>query len=365
MIIYSDTIISENVMSLNRRQFVVGAGAAVGMAGLTTTVLADDDNDDDVPVEIAEVFPVADVVILENTGDDDVDLEGFVFDFLHDADTDYTDEIDEDVTLEAGETVSIWTGFQSTQIEDVEADVQIGEFDNGRINAQEDEVIALLDADGQVVDETDETSDDGQSYEDHVADQDDSDDGLEGEFSAPDGFAVTSVELIEDHEQYGCALSVTVENNTEEIWTIEIQGTVYDEGGDALASFGDPWPELDPGESREIVADVRRSDICDQIASYEGTIGFPGGENDGEAPDDENGDDDTADDGSDEDPSDDNGDDNGESDDDSGDLDEDESDDKSDELDEDCPEDDDEDDDEDEDCPEEDEPEDEPEEEDC
>lgn len=152
-------------MELNRRKFVASTAAVLSAAGLGTTVIAEES----VPVEIADVFPEAEVVILENTGEEAVDLGGHVLDWEHNGETNQTDSFDDGVTIEAGETLSVWTGYPSDG--DVEADVQIGEYDNGRLNNEEPDVVALLTPDEEVVDEAEATND-GQSYEEFLGDGD-------------------------------------------------------------------------------------------------------------------------------------------------------------------------------------------------
>lgn len=152
-------IATELDMKLNRRTFVAGAGATLGAAGLSSSAGADAS----IPVEIAEVYPEEDVVILQNTGDEDIDLGGYVMDWEHEDDTDQTDPIPEGTTIGAGQHLSVWAGFQSTQVDPIEADVRLAEYDNGRINASEPDVIALLSPDGGVVDQF-EYSIDGPAY---------------------------------------------------------------------------------------------------------------------------------------------------------------------------------------------------------
>lgn len=148
-------------MRLNRRKFVAGTGAALGAAGLGSKVGADDT----VPVEIATVYPVEDVVVLENVGDEEVDLGGYEMHWGMNLDQNQIDEFDSGITIGPGQQLSVWTGFQSTQIDDVEADVQVADHDNGRINAEEPNTLGLVAPSGDVVDRTDDTVADDPAYD--------------------------------------------------------------------------------------------------------------------------------------------------------------------------------------------------------
>lgn len=165
-------------MKLDRRTFVVGAGSTLAVAGLTSSAGANVS----IPVEIANVYPVEEVVILENTGDEDIDLGGYVIDWEHEGDQDQTDSIPQGTTIGAGQSLSVWSGFQSEQVPPIEADVRLGEYGNGRINDSESDVIALLTSGGDVVDGTEETVGDSPGYDpDEYADDDGTGDDVEDE----------------------------------------------------------------------------------------------------------------------------------------------------------------------------------------
>lgn len=134
-------------MSTHRRHVLVGTGAVLfGAASIGTGT-----GQTNVSIAIVEVNEREDTVVLENTGDEDLDLGGYRMDWEYNDDQDQTDSFDDDVTIAAGERLVVWTGFQSTEIADVEADVQIADHGNGRINDDDPDVIALLSPDGEVV----------------------------------------------------------------------------------------------------------------------------------------------------------------------------------------------------------------------
>ncbi|WP_394742444.1 hypothetical protein [Natronococcus roseus] len=140
---------------------MAGTGAVLGAAGLSSTVGADDS----IPVEIANVYPIEDVVILENVGEEAVDLGAYEMHWGMNLDQDQIDRFDSGTTIAPEQQLSVWTGFQSTQIDDVEADVQIADHDNGRINAEEPNTLGLVAPSGDVVDRTDDTVADDPAYD--------------------------------------------------------------------------------------------------------------------------------------------------------------------------------------------------------
>ncbi|QLK26545.1 lamin tail domain-containing protein [Natrinema zhouii] len=135
-------------MRLNRRRFIAGTALAAAGIGISGNVLADGH---ELPVKIVEVNPTEETVILENTGSETVDLGGYLLDWEHENDEDQTKAFEEGVTIEPGKQLSVWSGFQSTQIGDVKADYQIADYDHGRINDQDPDVIALLSPEGELV----------------------------------------------------------------------------------------------------------------------------------------------------------------------------------------------------------------------
>lgn len=128
---------------------LVGTGVGVtGLLGAGSRVIADGH---EIPVLIAGVNPTEETVVLENMGNETVDLGGYQLDWEYADDETQTDTFEQDVTIEAGAQLVVWTGFQSTQIEDVEYDYQIASYDQGRINDENPDVIAFLSPGGEVV----------------------------------------------------------------------------------------------------------------------------------------------------------------------------------------------------------------------
>lgn len=179
-------------MKMNRRKVLLGTGAAVfGAAGIGAgqSVLADDHN---IPVKIAEVKPTEETVILENTGSETVDLGGYQLDWEHENDEDQTETFEEGVTIEPGQQLSVWSGFQSTRIDAVEADYQIADHDQGRINDSDPDVIALLSPEDELVATSDgytsggDNSSGDDSNSDSNSDTDSENDGNESSADSED-----------------------------------------------------------------------------------------------------------------------------------------------------------------------------------
>lgn len=128
---------------------LVGTGVGItGLLGAGSLVSA---NEHEIPVIIVKVNPVKETIVLENIGNEPADLGGYRMDWEHADDQDQTDAFEQGVTIEAGARLVVWTGFQSTQIPDVDYDHRIADYDQGRINDDNPDVIALLSPGGMVV----------------------------------------------------------------------------------------------------------------------------------------------------------------------------------------------------------------------
>lgn len=178
----------------NRRQFIVGTGSVlIGALGVSsgTSVFA---SEHEIPVRIVDVNPQEETVILENQGNDTVDLDGYQIDweYRNDNDTQVT-PFPDGVSIGAGEQLVVWSGFQSSEIPAVEADVTMREDvgdapGDARINDNRDDVIALLSPSGEVVSTSDgevqppepEPSENGDD-DDEGGEDDDSGEGEEEE----------------------------------------------------------------------------------------------------------------------------------------------------------------------------------------
>ncbi|AGB37728.1 lamin tail domain-containing protein [Natronococcus occultus] len=253
-------------MKLNRRNFVVGAGSTVAVAGLSSTAGADDS----IPVEIVNVYPVEDVVILENTGDETVDLSGYQMDWGIDVDEDQTDPIPDGTTIGAGGQLSVWTGFESERVDSIEADVVVGDHDWGRINADEPNTLGLRTPGGEIVAETDDTVADDPAYDANEYDEEPEDDvdeepvrqDVEFEYrytyeggddsELDDRLELSSAEFYyeeSDEFQDSCYIDFDLENLTDtEEMTVYLAGSVTSEDGETEYSYEDiVVPE--PGET--------------------------------------------------------------------------------------------------------------------
>ncbi len=256
-------------MKLNRRNFVAGVGATVGAAGLASKAGADES----VPVEIATVYPIEDVVVLENVGDEDVDLTGYQMDWGFDVDEDQTDTFPEGVTIDTGEQLSVWTGFQSERVDSIESDVTVGDHDHGRINHQEPNTLGLRTPSGEIVVETDDTVADDPAYNADEYDDEPEDDvdeepirqDVEFEYrytyelgddsELDDRLELSSAEYYyqeSDAAQNFCYVEFDVENLTDnEEMTVYLVGGVSDEDGESQSSHEDTVVS-EPGETQSV-----------------------------------------------------------------------------------------------------------------
>lgn len=150
-------------MTTNRRNFITGAGFVIAGTVGFGTVLADEH---EVPIVIAEVNAENETVVLENTGETDVDISGYVIDWEHNDNKNQTDSLPEETTVAAGEKLTIASGYT-----DAQSDVTY-DYDNGRINNEDPDVIALLTASEEVVATSDDEATGGEG-------ENDSDDGNE------------------------------------------------------------------------------------------------------------------------------------------------------------------------------------------
>lgn len=126
-------------MDTDRRRVLSGATVLAATAlgiGAGSTVLADEH---DIPVAIVEVNAEAETVVLENQGSSQVDISGYHIDWEHKNDQkNQTDPLPDGTTIEAGGTLVIASGYESS-----EGDVTY-EYENGRLNNEEPDVVALL-----------------------------------------------------------------------------------------------------------------------------------------------------------------------------------------------------------------------------
>lgn len=260
-------------MKLNRRNFVAGAGATLTVAGLASTAGAEDS----IPVEIANVYPVEDVVILENRGDEEIDLTGYSMDWGIDVDEDQVDAIPDGTTIGAGGQLSVWTGFESERVDSIEADIVVGDHDWGRINADEPNTLGLRAPSGEIVDETDDTVADEPSYN---SDEYDDDQEVPDPEDVDGSTSVTGtdgdVEIVDHqfnpdgregpHSPEGCQIDITLENTGETYrWSTETEVTAYDEDGEVI-----PTNELFAGVDPQQILESRItfSEGCEGLDSY-------------------------------------------------------------------------------------------------
>lgn len=96
-------------MTISRRQFVVGTGAVLSVAGIGASQVLADGHDSS--LQIVEVNEVEETVVIENTRDEAVDLEWYIIDWEHkNDDKNKTNEITEEV-IEPGQTFTLWSGM--------------------------------------------------------------------------------------------------------------------------------------------------------------------------------------------------------------------------------------------------------------
>lgn len=130
-------------MDTDRRSVLSGATVLVATAlgiGAGSTVLADEH---DIPVEIVEVNAEDETVILENQGSSQVDVSGYVIDWEHtNEQKNQTDALPTGTTIEAGGTLVIASGYT-----DIGGDITF-DYEAGRLNNDDPDVVALLTADG-------------------------------------------------------------------------------------------------------------------------------------------------------------------------------------------------------------------------
>lgn len=107
---------------------------AIGI-GAGTSVTADGH---DIPVVIESVTPEQDLIVLRNESDSEVDISGYVIDWEHNGSQTQRDTLPSDATIEAGGTYRVASGYN-----DIEADHDF-EYDAGRINNEDPDVVALL-----------------------------------------------------------------------------------------------------------------------------------------------------------------------------------------------------------------------------
>lgn len=167
-------------MTTNRRKFITGAGFVIAGTVGFGTALADGH---EISIVIAEVDAENETVVLENTGDTDVDLSGYVIDWEHNGDKNQTDSLPEETTVPAGGKLTIASGYT-----DAEGDVTY-DYGNGRINNEDPDVIALLTPSEKVVATSDDevTGGEGGNDTDDGNETDNDTDDSEDEANEDDG----------------------------------------------------------------------------------------------------------------------------------------------------------------------------------
>ncbi|SEO28721.1 Lamin Tail Domain [Halogranum amylolyticum] len=167
---------SNRVRALVLATLLVVAGAGASAVG---TVSADEHQ----PLRIAEVDADGEYVVVENTGDETVDLDFAEIDFDADGEADETSTFDVGTQIEAGQTIVVATGAEPVN----DADVTF-EYDSGVIDEDNTVVIRTLasqpltqnagDSDFEEPNEGDLTGPDGEDHsEDDPTDGDESTDG--------------------------------------------------------------------------------------------------------------------------------------------------------------------------------------------
>lgn len=141
-------------MNLSRRKMMGATGALiVGAAGAGHVLGAPQD------IEI-EVFPGSEYVVLHNTGDEEVDLSGYMINFEYGQQVDQTYTFDDGTSVGANGSLVVRTGadpsegFEPAPTTGVSAGY---EADGQVLNDDGSDEVALLDPDGDVVASTDNT----------------------------------------------------------------------------------------------------------------------------------------------------------------------------------------------------------------
>ena len=176
-------------MTRNKSRRSILAGAGVGIAGLVGAGFQVAADGHDTPVVIESVTPEHDLIVLRNEGDSDVDLSNYVIDWIYNhPGANQEDSLPEGSVIAAGDELHITSGYYDT-----DADVTY-DYDNGRIDNDNTNIIALLTPDqGSEVsvydtstgeDQPEDTVGDGpeEEYEDELSEEDE----LEEEESSED-----------------------------------------------------------------------------------------------------------------------------------------------------------------------------------
>ncbi|XVH31322.1 hypothetical protein ACNS7O_13140 [Haloferacaceae archaeon DSL9] len=108
--------------------------------GIGTNVLADGH---DIPVSIVDVDVITEVVTLQNDGDGDIDLSGYVIDWEYEGDQNQSDELPEGTIIQAGGELTIASGFTSQGAPVPEDADVLYDYGAGRINDDGGDTIAL------------------------------------------------------------------------------------------------------------------------------------------------------------------------------------------------------------------------------
>lgn len=155
-------------MHLERRKLLAGIGTATAALGLgaSTTVLADTH---------AEVLRFSDwafddeYVVIENTGDSEINLGGYYIDWDNDGEYTITNQFDSDVSIEADGTLKIATGWGDVPNADIDYERDSAELED------EGDVIAILEPDEETVVIQQEIGGNTEPPEDGSDDSDDTD----------------------------------------------------------------------------------------------------------------------------------------------------------------------------------------------
>ncbi|QLG27375.1 lamin tail domain-containing protein [Halorarum halophilum] len=126
-----------------KRTFLKGIATTLAVGASATTVLGQSNKS----IECAEVAVEAEYVVFRNTGDSEVDVSGYevAFEYGNDG-TNQRRALPKDTTIEAGGELKVASGYKPVDDADVTFD-----YDGGVLNDDGNDVVALLDPDGNDV----------------------------------------------------------------------------------------------------------------------------------------------------------------------------------------------------------------------
>lgn len=126
-----------------KRTFLKGIATTLAVGASAPTVLGQSDTS----IECAEVAVEAEYVVFRNTGDSEVDVSGYevAFEYGNDG-TNQRRELPDNTTIEAGGELTVASGYKPVDDADVTFD-----YDGGVLNDDGNDVVALLDPDGNDV----------------------------------------------------------------------------------------------------------------------------------------------------------------------------------------------------------------------